>query len=147
MCTTGYNQIQSLRLGLEIMPISNSIRYINKNFTNRILIHFAGKPHSPFSILYHTGRKSGKIYVIPIIAHRTKDGFLFVLTYGPQVDWVKNILKTRSAELCWHGVVFLLTTPHYIAPQNARRVFPLPVRWMLSILRVDQFLEMNASLI
>jgi hypothetical protein len=58
------------------------IRVINKYATNKILIHISGKKFGHFAILSHVGRKSGKLYRIPIIAEPTKNGFVIALTYG-----------------------------------------------------------------
>jgi deazaflavin-dependent oxidoreductase (nitroreductase family) len=67
------------------------IRVINKHVTNKLLIHIAGKRFGHFAILGHTGRKSGKLYRIPIIAEPFQSGFVIALTYGKNVDWYKNV--------------------------------------------------------
>jgi hypothetical protein len=46
----------------------------------------------PFSIIRHVGRRSGKRYETPIIVAPRADGFVIELTYGPEVDWHKNIV-------------------------------------------------------
>ena len=81
------------------MPISDSIRYFNKRFTNKITAGLAGKRYSPFSPIEHVGRKSGKRYATPIITLKRGDNFIFALTYGPQVNWYRNILASSTAGL------------------------------------------------
>ena len=67
--------------------IFDRIRTINKYVTNKLLIRIAGKSSGHFVILSHEGRKSGKIYKIPIIAEPTDNGFVIALTYGKKTDW------------------------------------------------------------
>lgn len=67
------------------------IRVINKHVTNKILIHISGKKFGHIAILSHVGRKSGKLYRIPIIAEPIKNGFVIALTYGKKVDWYENV--------------------------------------------------------
>jgi deazaflavin-dependent oxidoreductase (nitroreductase family) len=50
-----------------------------------------------FAILSHVGRTSGRTYRIPINVFRRGDHYLFALTYGSDVDWVKNV---RAAGGC-----------------------------------------------
>jgi hypothetical protein len=38
------------------------------------------------------GRTSGRPYETPVEAFATDDGFLVALPYGPDTDWLKNVL-------------------------------------------------------
>ena len=60
----------------------------------------------PFSIIRHVGRRSGKHYETPIIVQPSDGGFVFALTYGPDVDWYKNNHRSRwrYAYLAWPGI-------------------------------------------
>jgi hypothetical protein len=64
------------------MKIPNKVRYLNKKFTNRLMMRIAGKKHSPIVIMEHLGRVSGKVYRVPLLAAAYKDGFMFALTYA-----------------------------------------------------------------
>ena len=61
------------------MKIPNKVRYINKKFTNRLMIRIAGKNHSPICLIEHVGRHSGKHYRIPIMAAPQKTGLFLPL--------------------------------------------------------------------
>lgn len=61
------------------------IRRLNNRVTNPIMMEIGGKPHSPIAVIRHAGRRSGKQYQNPIMAHPMTNGFLFALTYGPAV--------------------------------------------------------------
>ena len=41
----------------------------------------------------------------------TEDGYLFALTYGPDTDWVKNVLAAGGCELRTRGRAVRLTSP------------------------------------
>jgi Domain of unknown function (DUF385). len=57
----------------------------------------------PFAIVHRVGRRSGKSYETPIAVEPVDGGFVFELTYGPDVDWYKNILVSGGCTLSWLG--------------------------------------------
>ncbi len=71
---------------------------INITFTNRITGLFAGWLPG-FGILTHIGRKSGKVYRIPVNVFRASNSFIIALTYSSQSEWVKNVLAAGGCEL------------------------------------------------
>jgi deazaflavin-dependent oxidoreductase (nitroreductase family) len=52
-----------------------------------------------FGIVTHRGRTSGREYRTPVNVFRRRDQYLFFLTYGSDVDWVKNILNAGRCSL------------------------------------------------
>ena len=87
-----------------------SVAKFNKYVTNKFFLIFAGWL-PPFAIVQHKGRRSGKSYRTPVLAFPTESGFLFALTYGRRVDWVRNIrasdcgvLEYKSEKLPFTGV-------------------------------------------
>ncbi len=70
---------------------------------NPLTRRLARSSFGPFSIIQHVGRRSGKRYETPIIVGRVKDGFVIELTYGPDVEWHKNIVAAGGGTLIWHG--------------------------------------------
>jgi deazaflavin-dependent oxidoreductase (nitroreductase family) len=68
-----------------------------------------------FGILIHQGRKTGRIYRTPINVFRRADTYLFFLTYGSDVEWVKNILAAGYCSLETRGQVVKLVEPELIA--------------------------------
>jgi hypothetical protein len=52
----------------------------------------------------HRGRKSGNLHRTPILAFPIIEGFDFALTYGRNVDWVKNLLAGGSG---FYGIMGL----------------------------------------
>src|SRR5215207_10819378 len=81
----------------------NRMRSLNKKIFNPVVLKFAGSSHSPISIIRHVGRRSGKIYLTPVIAQSLSNGFVFILPYGNEVDWYRNILAAGQATVVWRG--------------------------------------------
>ena len=67
------------------------LRAFVKRFVNPMLRYAARAGVGPFALLRHVGRRSGKPYENPIWVWRMKDGFMIVLTYGRNVDWLRNL--------------------------------------------------------
>lgn len=67
----------------------------------------------------HVGRKSGKRYRTPLLVFATHDG------YGPQTDWVKNVLAGGPTVLHKRGRSIELANPRVVSTvETADRVLP-----------------------
>ena len=119
------------------------IRVMNKHITNKILIHLAGKRFGHFAILTHTGRKSGKLYRIPIIAEPIQNGFVIALTYGKKVDWYANIAASGCCSLRWRNKDFTLTNPEFIDPEGGTMAFPAILRAALEKMGIEYYLKLE----
>ena len=97
-----------------------------------------------FAIISHRGRKTGEIHRTPMNVFRDGDDYLFALTYGSNVQWVKNVLAAGEADLRIGDKTIHLTRPElFVDPK--RRLMPQPVRTMLGVMRVSEFLRMRAE--
>jgi deazaflavin-dependent oxidoreductase (nitroreductase family) len=125
------------------MPIPRIVAKANKVFANRVLIHLANRP--PFAALRHVGRRSGRSYRIPINAFASGDRFVFALTYGPESDWVKNVIAAAGAVLEYAGDDIPLTDPQLVGTDEVRSSLPIVIRVALTILRVDHCLTLRRA--
>ncbi len=107
------------------------LRKFNKYVTNRILRNFARLRRGPFAVLQHVGRKSGKSYETTLLAWPVEGGFVFALTYGPEVDWYRNLRAAGRGKLFWHGKVFLIGEPETIDAGVALPALPPLIRTIL----------------
>jgi deazaflavin-dependent oxidoreductase (nitroreductase family) len=121
----------------------NRIRSFNKHVTNRLTRRFASLSRGPFALVRHVGRRSGKSYETPIMVEPMRDGFVIALTYGPEVDWYRNVLATAGCTLRWHGREYSLVQPEPIAAQTAMPAFPPVLRWILRIGGTQHFVSMK----
>lgn len=119
------------------------IRVLNKHVTNKLLIHLCGRGFGHFAILSHIGRKSGKIYRIPIIAEPMDGGFVIALTYGKKVDWYENVRAKGGCSLRWKNRDYELVNPHFVDKGVGVMAFPPMFRAPLKRLGIEYFLKLE----
>ncbi len=69
--------------------------------------------------LEHTGRTSGKRYRTPLLVFGTRDGFVILIGYGPETDWLKNVLAGGSTVLHKRGRATALADPRVVSKAEA----------------------------
>ena len=125
------------------MPKDNRrLRTFVKHFINPILRNAARTSHGPFALLRHVGRRSGKRYETPIMVWRVKDGFVIVLTYGPQTDWLRNLQSTDHGSLRWHKREYVFRTPEFIDAKSGLQALPPLIKFVLSLRGVHEFVKL-----
>ena len=67
-----------------------------KNTINRLAVPIARSGYGPFALVRHVGRRTGLTYETPLVLARVADGFVAELTYGPNVDWYRNVTAAPS---------------------------------------------------
>lgn len=102
------------------MQLPQRLARFNRHVTNPIQRMWAGRAPT-FGILEHVGRKSGKAYRTPLSVFSTDDGVAIMLTYGPDRDWLKNILAAGDARMQRHGKTISLTDPQVVTKAEAAR--------------------------
>jgi deazaflavin-dependent oxidoreductase (nitroreductase family) len=97
-----------------------------------------------FAMLTHVGRKSGRTHHTPINVFRRGDHYVFALTYGSDVQWLKNIFAAGSVEMRTRGRDIRLVEPELIIDPELH-LMPLPLRIAGKLNRVTEFLRMRAE--
>jgi deazaflavin-dependent oxidoreductase (nitroreductase family) len=120
--------------------IPRSIGRFNRVVTNRISSLVAGWLPG-FAIVEHSGRRSGRKYRTPVNVFGARDGHVIALTYGPDTDWVRNVLAADGCTLQVRGRRVRLTAPR-IFHDAERRSAPPVVRQILAVLDVTEFLHL-----
>ncbi len=110
-----------------------------KHTLNRVTRRIARSSFGPFAIVRHVGRRSGKPYETPIMVAPVADGFVIELTYGPNVDWHKNVLAAGGCTLIWHGKEYVIDRIEPLAVATGRAAFPLPAQLILRLTRRTHF--------
>ena len=128
------------------MAAATRIRFL-RPFTTRVINPvtrlFAGWLPG-FAILTHVGRRSGRTYHTPINVFRRGDHYLFALTYGSDVDWVKNIVTAGGCEMRVRGRDVRLVEPALFVDPDLR-LMPRALRVLGRLNRVSEFLRMRAA--
>ena|SRR5262245_38778169 len=95
-----------------------------------------------FGILEYRGRKSGRILRTPVNAFHQGSSYVFALTYGADVDWVKNVMAAGGCTLRTRGREVALVDPQLFVDPS-RRLMPPLVRLVLRLDRATEFLRMR----
>jgi len=115
----------------------------NRKVTNRITGLFASRaPH--FGVIVHRGARSGLTYRTPVNVFEVPGGYLVALIYGSGAEWVKNVVAANGCELVTRGKTVRLGSPRLFRDDRRARM-PIPVRVILRLARVSEFLELDAS--
>jgi deazaflavin-dependent oxidoreductase (nitroreductase family) len=121
-------------------PRLRFLRPLTSYLLNPFTRLFAGRVPG-FAVLTHVGRTTGRTHRTPVNAFRRDGRHLFVLTYGSDVDWVKNILSSGGCDMRTRGRELRLTDPEvFVDPQL--RDLPLIVRVIGRLNRVSELLRM-----
>jgi hypothetical protein len=67
----------------------------------------------------------------------------FALTYGPEVDWYRNVLAAGQCSLLWHGRTYALEQPEPFAMQAALPLYSPFKRMILRRLGTRDFVHMK----
>ena len=125
------------------MPIPRIVRQWNKVGLNRVTRHIA--PRMPgFGVVVHRGRRSGRRYQTPVNVFATDDGYVLALTYGPDTNWVKNVLAAGGCELRTRGRVVRLVSPRLFHDEARHDIRPLE-RQVLRVIGVADFLSLKTA--
>lgn len=128
---------------LRAMAIPKAVARFNNSVTNHVSRPLAA--HVPgFAVVTHVGRRSGRTYHTPVNMFRDGERYVFALTYGADSQWVKNVMAAGSCEVRTQGRTVRLCEPR-IFTDPERRLVPGPVRAVLRIIDVSDFLSMRPA--
>ena len=100
-------------------PILNAVRRSGRA-TKRIVLKSSGTPGGIASVIQHLGRTTG-----PAIRNAgtgpflTDDGFVIALPYGPNTDWLKNVVANGSATIVHEGSTYQVDQPELVPMSTA----------------------------
>ncbi len=104
---------------------------------------FAGRMPG-FGLLTYRGRTTGRIYHLPINVFQRGEHYIFVLTYGSESQWVKNVLAAGGCEIQVRGRDVRLVQPELIV-NPAWELIPWPARFIERMAGVTEFLLMRVA--
>lgn len=120
-------------------PIRPFTTRVVNPFTRRIAGWAPG-----FAIVHQRGRRTGRRHDTPMNVFRRDGDYVFALTYGSKVNWVRNVLAAGECTMTTRRRRVRLIEPELIVDPD-RRVVPQPVRAFLGLLRVTEFLRMKVA--
>jgi deazaflavin-dependent oxidoreductase (nitroreductase family) len=119
-----------------LRPIA--IRFVNP-FARRFARWMPG-----FGLLTYRGRTTGRTYHVPTNVFRRGEHYIFVLTYGSESQWVKNVLAAGGCQMRVGGRDIQLIEPELILNPPWQLV-PLPVQFIERLAGVTEFLRMRSA--
>ena len=96
------------------------------------------------AVLHHRGRRTGRSYNTPVLAFRTPDGYVVPLAYSRDAAWALNLLAAGDGEMTRFGRRYQLTRVRRAGPE-ARELLPAWASLMMRALRIDDFLQFDAT--
>ena len=127
---------------MSIARDNRRLRNFVKRFVNPVLRNFARSSRGPFALLRHVGRRSGKQYETPIMVWRMKDGFMIVLTYGPNTDWLRNLQAADQGNLRWHKREYTFKKPELIDAKTAEPALPPFIKFVLRLRGQHEYVKL-----
>ncbi len=100
------------------MQLPQWVARFNRHVTNPVQRLWAGWVPA-MGILEHVGRKSGKPYRTPLNVFTTDEGIAVLLTYGPDRDWLKNVVAADGARLKRYGKTIGIEQPRVVSKAEA----------------------------
>lgn len=123
------------------MPAPKSLARFNRRFTNRLALKIAG--YLPgYAILTHIGRTSGRTYRTPVNVFRANGEYIIALTYGPESDWVKNVLAAGWCEIRTKGRRLCLVDPR-IETDRHKAWAPFAVKLFLDLVNAPDYMRLS----
>jgi hypothetical protein len=113
---------------VRLIQSNSKFRALFFRFLNKISIPLAGSKFTLLALLRHTGRRSGKTYQTPMRAYPFGDGLALGLTYGPGVDWCRNVLLAGTCVVKWRGKEYIMNNPEIIPMTQVLSHYPLLMR-------------------
>ncbi|MFG1795287.1 nitroreductase family deazaflavin-dependent oxidoreductase [Nocardia sp. NPDC049149] len=125
------------------MVLPRTLAKFNRYATNPAAGLFAGRAPG-FAVVAHKGRKSGRAYRTPVSVFHRDGVYRIALTYGRDVDWLKNICAAGDFSLQVRGKEIVLTDP--VVHQDPKmRWAPAAVRPWLRTLAVQYYVEASPA--
>jgi deazaflavin-dependent oxidoreductase (nitroreductase family) len=124
--------------------VADRLARFNRRLPNRVIRTFAGRRLSPVALMVHQGRRSGRQYRTPVMPLPLGDGFLVSLPYGPERDWVRNVLAAGRCTLQRGGRRFELADPRLLDAAGAAPLLPAALRPALRVVPGIHFVRLSA---
>jgi deazaflavin-dependent oxidoreductase (nitroreductase family) len=112
---------------------------------NPLVVPLAGRRWMPIvGVLHHRGRRSGKLYHLPLGMRRFRDGYLVPRTFGDHAQWHRNLVAGTSAEVTYRGERRPVRGGRVLDLAETGAAFPRYERALFRLLGINQFLELRS---
>ncbi len=110
--------------------------------TNRVLGPLASRLPG-FGVVHHRGRRTGARYATPVNLFVDGHRYVIALTYGSGTDWLKNVMADGGCWMHHRDHLIHLSDPRMITTTEGLAAMPAPVRAILGVVDVTEFVELT----
>lgn len=123
------------------MPIARSVGRVVRRTVNPVMLRLAG--FGSMVDLEHVGRRSGTVRHTPLMAFRQGGTVTVALTYGRQVEWLRNIRAAGRSRMRMGDAILTLGPPRLLGPAEGLTRISQPQRTLLRWpIRCRDFVEL-----
>ncbi|MCD2195290.1 nitroreductase/quinone reductase family protein [Actinomycetospora endophytica] len=126
-------------------PLARRYLWLLEHTLNQATRRLARTGYGPFSLVRHTGRRSGRVYETPVMLATVPDGFVAELTYGPTVDWYRNIVAAGGCEVVHQGREHTIDRIEDCDTARGLRAYGCPRALVLRLLGRREFRVLHAA--
>jgi deazaflavin-dependent oxidoreductase (nitroreductase family) len=123
--------------------VQKIMRAFNRRILNPPMLRFAGRRGFYAAVVQHTGRRSGRRYVTPVVAAPSGTGFIIALPYGADTDWCRNVLAAGGCTLQHRGVMYQVGAPRIVGASEALPAFSPVKQRAFRLARIRQYLQLQ----
>lgn len=123
------------------MPLPRRLAELNRYVTNP-LARLVAAQLPPFVMIEHRGRRSGRRFKTPVMGWVAGDELIIALTYGPDVEWIKNLAAAGGGAIVQRSRRRLVGAPRVEHGIAGAPGVPWPVRRLLGLTGVDDYLRL-----
>ena len=127
---------------LQPRPINDVVRLFNKRLLNPVMMAL-DRRHWYAAVLKHKGRRSGKEYSTPVTAGPLEDSFVIPLSYGEDVDWLKNVRAAGRCSIETRSGTYLVGDPEVIDRAHALAIVPRHARLMFRLFGIESYVKVK----
>lgn len=109
------------------MRVPRVVARFNRRITNPVARSVAGWAPT-LGILEHVGRNSGKKYRTPLTIFNTRDGYVILIGYGVESNWVQNVLAGGATTIRKHGKTVGVGEPRLVSKADGATLVTPPSR-------------------
>lgn len=122
-------------------------RALVRRVANPLVMAFglAGGRRSMWGVIEVAGRRSGTMRRNPVVPHVIGDVVLIPMSYGTEVDWVKNVMAAGGGTLRYKRREWRLADPKLVTFGSAAARLPSRLATSYERMRVDAFLELRVE--
>lgn len=99
---------------------------LKKYVTNPVMIRFSGRSGMS-AVVRRVGRRSGAPYATPVIAHHAGEDVIIPLPYGPDVDWLHNLMAAGEGTVDLEGGSLPVDEPAVVDVDDVIGSLPAPM--------------------